>query len=167
MSQPAILRRNVLTRDTAHLLIQIAERDLHNTQILLKAREIIRHVYPRDYLSQSIACLYWVRQHVTFVKDPEGIELVLGPAQLLKLIERYGRFAEDCDSQSALLYTLLRAIGHRPALSFVGYSKSSKIDHVFVEDPLFGEDLALDPILPAPFVHKALKKIAWKETLTR
>lgn len=164
--QPKILRRLVRTRDTAKILIYLAEEAISAPPILYKAREITRQLAPNDHLSEALACLYWVREHVRFARDPDGIELVIGPVELLRLIEQYGSWSEDCDGQNALLYSLLRALGHWPRFSFVSFTGAEKIDHVFTEDLLFGKYVILDPILKDFQVGTMIGLIKRKENLS-
>lgn len=144
----------------------MAEQDLHHPTILYKAREITRYIEHMDKRSEAITCLQWVRQHIRFVRDPDGIEFVIGPLELVNLVAEHGKWSEDCDGQNALLYALLRAIGHSPRFAFVNFSGSDKIDHVYIEDLIGNQYVTLDPILPDYQVGWMLSLIVWKETLS-
>ncbi len=163
---PQVRRQQVLTRDTGRLLLLMAEEDLHSQKLLYKAREITRLISHMDRRSEAIALLQWMRQHIRFVRAPDGIEFVIGPAELIRLVEEHGSWSEDCDGQCALLYALLRAIGHSPRFAFVSFTGGKKIDHVYIEDLIEEQYVTLDPILPDFQVGKMLNMVQWEETLS-
>jgi hypothetical protein len=165
-SFPPTIRKQVYTRETAVQLLQIAERETHTHPIIYISRLLVRHLQKRHPISEANAILYYVRQHIRYQHDPDGIEVVFGPAEMIRMIQQYGRFSEDCDSQAALVYSLLRAIGHRVRFSCWNFTGSDKIDHISVEDFIGDRWFILDPILEPPEVPLMLKFVKWKETFS-
>ncbi len=53
----------------------------------------------------------WVQSSVTFQDDPNSYERLIAPDLALKTISQYGQIYEDCDSITALMGSLLTALG--------------------------------------------------------
>lgn len=163
---PPIVRQTLYTRQTAIQLLQLAENETQSAKILYTARLIVRELRPHDPVSEANACLWFVRQNIRYQHDPEGIEVVFGPSELLKMIDQYGRFSEDCEAQSTLLYSLLRAIGHVVRFALYNFTGSDKVDHMNVELRIDKVWYMLDPILTPDLVNYMLKLVRWKETIS-
>jgi transglutaminase-like putative cysteine protease len=69
------------------------------------AEEVIRRVYPKDYISELAALYYDVCRRIRYTRDPAEREYVQHP----RLILRYR--VGDCDDQAILLRSALGALG--------------------------------------------------------
>lgn len=70
----------------------------------------------------------WIGDHVAFVRDPRGVELLTAPATLLTTIRTTGSASGDCDDVAILAAALGLAIGMRARFVAVG---RSHFEHVF------------------------------------
>lgn len=94
-----------------------------------KAAQLVRGLSVRDsnarnYLAQANAIFQFVRDHVRYLRDIDGME-TLHPAPWV-LVNRYG----DCDDKTVLSMALARAIGFPVRIVAVGYHGQS-YSHVF------------------------------------
>lgn len=68
-------------------------------------------VAPRDYAGQLAAIRRWVAQHVSFLRDPEGTELLHTPDLLVRSILANGMIHVDCDDVAILASAIGKSIG--------------------------------------------------------
>ena len=102
------------------------------------ALEICAPVAGHDFAGEIQALYSWVRDHITFRRDPLDVERVQTPTNTV----RYG--SGDCDDQSLLLACLLSVMGH--PCQFVVQSQDGQIpDHVYCEALLNHEWIACRP----------------------
>lgn len=148
------------TRETARILLEIAEKAILDPDLHIQARLITSQVESTDR-SKILAVLSWVRRFVRFQSDPYEVELVFSPKRMIELIKKYGYFAEDCDSISCLTYALLKSLGLRTRFACAIFSaENSKLDHVFCQVLLDSNWLAVDPSLPPRMVGVMLSEIS-------
>lgn len=125
------------------------------------AEEVIRLVYPKDYLSELAALYYDVCRRVRYTRDPAEREYVQHPAVVLKYR------SADCDDQAALLRAALGAlglsVGNPIEFVTVGFNPKAPINsrytHVFVRafDAKTGQWVVLDPVA-GPNTQDMLRK---------
>lgn len=72
----------------------------------------------------------WVKQNVTYVKDPDGSEYVISPLRMLDQIASNGRTAGDCDDHVLLLNSLLKSVGLDARPVGVKLYSKTRFDHV-------------------------------------
>jgi transglutaminase-like putative cysteine protease len=87
----------------------------------------------------------WVVNHMTYMADPDGAELVQTPLVLLRQIENKGRAYGDCDDHVVLLGSMLVSIGVPARVAGVKLGNSPVFNHVVVEVPVNGSWKVLDP----------------------
>ena len=108
-------KMRVLTRDAKKAL-----------SIRMKAVSLVSHLAQKDFKSEVRAIHAFVRDHIRYVKDVSGVELLHTPEKLLEIGQG------DCDDKSMLVAALLESIGHQTR--FVAISNApSKFCHVYVE----------------------------------
>ncbi len=98
------------------------------------AEDIIREVSPKDYLSECLACRYWVNQHVDYTRDPAHVEWIRDPQALIEAMRKSptGRVRADCDEFASLCAALWLALGNTVELVTVGFEAPPAEDsHVF------------------------------------
>jgi len=93
---------------------------------------ILGQVGQNDKAGQIRACNEWVKSHVTYVNDPEGVEYLTSP---LRFIDKYMRGEQlfgDCDCHCLLLGSMLGSLGF--IIRFVGVKMAGTDDfnHVVV-----------------------------------
>ena len=77
----------------------------------------------------------WVVNHMTYLADPDGAELVQTPLVLLRQIEQKGRAYGDCDDHVVLLGSMLVSIGIPARVAGVKLGGSPVFNHVVIEVP--------------------------------
>lgn len=85
------------------------------------ATQIVANVVPTDYLAQIYAIRAYLTEHIQFLRDPSGVELLHTPDLLLSMIAENGAAYVDCDDAAILGGTLAGAIGMRVALVTVAF----------------------------------------------
>lgn len=79
----------------------------------------------------AIALYYWLERSVSFERDPDGIELVRSPLDMLDELDRDGVAFGDCDDLATLAAAIIAAAGYPPVLVTVGTRKPGRFEHVF------------------------------------
>ena len=95
--------------------------------------------------NQLQAIYNWLSRHITFKRDPNGLENVRHPDQLVTEIEEYGNTSGDCDDVATLGAALIRQCGLRPALIVVSVKPSGAYHHVTAAAQLPGGLSVVDP----------------------
>jgi len=97
------------------------------TSILLQANIPSMH-----YVDEALAIGDFVKAHVRYVRDPDDIEYLQDPLDLIKQIEK-GEAQGDCDDMSLLTAALLLSIGHQPKFRAVRYRGAmGNYNHIYV-----------------------------------
>lgn len=87
---------------------------------------------PNDYLGQLYAIREWCAQHVHFLRDPAGVELLHTPEWLLRQIHANGAVYVDCDDAAILAGSLCGAIGMQVALVTVAFlDRGAPFSHIW------------------------------------
>ena len=81
----------------------------------------------RDICSQAVALYEYVRDHIRYIRDVNGIETLTSPDKTMEL------GAGDCDDQSTLLAALAESIGIPARFVVTGYSTPNVYEHVYAE----------------------------------
>jgi hypothetical protein len=120
--QTVSIMQNIARQRSKHQLIRrLAEN------ILLDAKIPSHH-----YLDECMAIGEFVRRHVRYVKDPQGMEQLSDPVLMVKMIQE-GRAVGDCDDISLLIATLLLSVGHHCFFRIVKYKKFfGPYNHIYV-----------------------------------
>lgn len=92
------------------------------------------NVPSHHFVDEALAIGDYVKQKVRYVRDPEGVEYLTDPKDLIKQIQN-GLAQGDCDDMALLIATLLLAIGHEPYFRAVRYQDSfGPYNHIYVVD---------------------------------
>jgi len=98
------------------------------------ALSILRNagINSHDYGREALAIGDFVKNNVTYRRDPEGTEHLIDPLLMIQDIQQ--RRAEgDCDDMSLLIATLLISIGCQPFFRTVRYEgRFGSFNHVYV-----------------------------------
>ncbi len=103
-----------------------------NHLVIQQARNIVRDC-GGDEECESNAIFQWVKSHVTFTKDPDNYERVVTPDIAIRAIKAYGYFAEDCDSITLLLGSLLKAAGMPVKIVMVRTDNNKQYNHMYLK----------------------------------
>jgi hypothetical protein len=111
-----------------------------------------------------------LRAVVRFQRDPDGVELLRHPADVLRDLLAWRSPRIDCDDLALLGASALAVLGYRPALVTVGRRESGRFEHVyfgFIGND--GELVPMDPQEKVPFGEygpKAKRIRVWALTVT-
>jgi len=122
-------------------LVLLYSRDQHVRETALS---LTRDLRPKDWLGEVRALFEYVRDHIRYSRDIQGVETVQIPAVTLDLAQG------DCDDKSTLLAALLASVGHKTRFVAVGYSRPGAYSHVFVEVFVDGAWMPLDATVLQP-----------------
>lgn len=92
---------------------------------------IIANVPVNDFYGQAYAVREWLANHVVFLRDPTGVELLHSPEWLLRTIIADGAAHVDCDDAAILAGALMGAIGWSVELVTVALLDSGQFCHVY------------------------------------
>ncbi len=134
-------------RETMKLMRQLVRTGKKNTIIRMKALSLITKAQQKDWLSEIKALHEFVRDHIRYVKDTRGVEVLHTPEKLLEIGQG------DCDDKSILLASLLESIGH-PTRFIVMSQVKGKFCHVFVETKVKDKWISLETTEPVPMGWK-------------
>lgn len=138
---PAGIRHS---QDTVKKMARLAREDAYTYKMREFLALILRDV-PSKQPRQELETAYkWVRDHVRYRNDPEGMEWVQRPLATLRLL------VGDCDDIAALLKSIAIHLGRGTRLETRGPTEW-KPKHVLVLAQLpSGEWITLDPVLEPP-----------------
>lgn len=84
------------------------------------------------FVDEALAIGDFVKNNVRYVRDPEDIEYLADPVDLIKQMQN-GTAQGDCDDMSLLVATLLLSIGHQPYYRAVRYENViGNYNHIYV-----------------------------------
>lgn len=133
------------TSETLRLMRELVLRYKTDTHLRGVTLGLVRHTRPKDWRGEVKAVFEYVRDHIRYVRDVEGVETLQTPPVTLDLE------AGDCDDKSTLLATMLASIGHQSRFVATGYRQPGDYQHVYVEAAVDGGWLPLDATVAAPF----------------
>jgi transglutaminase-like putative cysteine protease len=74
----------------------------------------------------------WVQDNIDFQDDPDKYERLIAPDLALQTIKQYGKLYEDCDSMTALMGSLLKALGIQVKITMAQTDNSNDLSHVYI-----------------------------------
>lgn len=88
---------------------------------------------PRDDLAHARSIRRYLQEHVWFLSDPRGAELLHEPEFLVAEIRKRGRIGVDCDDAAILGASLGKNIGLRAYFQVVGFldPKTGPYQHIY------------------------------------
>lgn len=125
--------------ETTKAIMRQAMTDMRMPRVHTLARFLVKDLAPTNKhpivgrLSEMAAIDQFIRRTVRYTRDPYQTELVHSPSVMLKRIEEFGKWAEDCESMAGLTLALLLALGHRCRLTIVGFRQPDVFTHIFCE----------------------------------
>lgn len=145
--------------DTVRVMRALVDQYKTDPNIRATAITITQLDPEKQPLPEIHSIFSFVRDHVRYINDVNGVETVTSPDKTLALR------AGDCDDKSVLLATLLESIGYITRFIVTGYSEPGVYEHVYVSVMLpDGSFLPLDSTEPhAPGWEQAAPVAYWAE----
>lgn len=87
-----------------------------------------------NYLDEARAIGDYVKKRVRYVRDPDDIEYLQDPLDLIQQMKN-NEAQGDCDDMALLIASLLLSIGHQPSFGAVRYRNTTgPYNHIYVVD---------------------------------
>jgi hypothetical protein len=119
---------------TINFMIKVARERAGHPIIRHTALKILEYnqIPSQDHAKEALALGDFVKEHVTYRRDPEDVEYLQDPIMLIDQINR-GVATGDCDDMSLLIATLLLATGGKPFFRAVRYDSIwGNYNHIYV-----------------------------------
>ena len=160
-SRPSLLADLPSGAQGTNTTLRLMRRFVHDYKSSGQVREtalaLISGVRQKDWVGEVRAIFDWVRDHIRYTRDINGVETLQTPLVTMELE------AGDCDDKSTLLASLLESIGHPTRFVAAGYQAPNRYSHVYVETRLGTRWVPLDATLidkpmgsipPAPVIAR-------------
>lgn len=122
------------TRAVVQTMAQLARQGAVHPIVRTTAARIVASAQGRDGTSQGRLLRTWLSEHVAFLRDPDGVELLHTPLRLLTMIGAGGTVHVDCDDAAILGAALGKAVGLLSRFVVVGFrSPKAPFQHVWAE----------------------------------
>jgi len=120
----------------------------HSIVVRQMVEEIVRGLWPKDYMSEILAVRNFCTSHLRYVNDPLHIEMVKTPERLVTEIRSWGVAAADCDEIAQLIATMALQLGREAEYVVAGFGAPGDYSHVFtrVKEPKSGTWIVCDPV---------------------
>lgn len=127
------------TYQTLDFMAAIVRRDGADPGIRRLAERLIQHCNGHNFLCEATALFEFVRDRITYRRDPVDVERVQDVRRCLE------SGVGDCDDKAVMLGALLAAIGIKPRFGLLS-NKRDDFSHVFIEASIPGTGwITLDP----------------------
>lgn len=145
----------------------MVQREFMLPVIRLTATEIVGGLGGQDGVEQAHAIREWVETHTEFLRDPDGVEMLHGPAWQVSRILTHQRAYLDCDDVAMLAAALGKAVGLRARFVTVGFvTPKSPFRHVWTELSPRGADAWVDVDVTRPAQGLPFNRITRAFTMT-
>lgn len=103
----------------------VVNAGLRDPLVIETARQIVEDsgASGRDELGKVYAIRDWMENHLSFIPDPLGVELLSTPRYLIERIQKTGMVSGDCDDTAILAAALGKAVGLRAKFRALGFRK--------------------------------------------
>ena len=120
------------TDQTVARMADVIEQSVATPIVRQAATYLVGNLRPSDFLGQIYAIREWCAQHIVFLRDPSGKELLHTPEWMLNRIDQDGAAHVDCDDAAILAGALCGSVGLRVALVTVAFlDKSQPMSHIW------------------------------------
>lgn len=113
---------------------RLVNQSLADPLVIETARSIVENagLQGRDELGKYLAIRDWMEEHLAFMPDPLGVELLSTPRYMLDRIRRTQFVSGDCDDAAILGAALGKAVGLRAKFRALGFvSPRRPFQHVY------------------------------------
>lgn len=138
---PSRLIPNAKMSDTLAAMRRLANEGKKDLEVRRLVEQLNASVAEGDYASELLSIYYWVKQHVRYMRDPAGVEMLKTPRNLLST--RSG----DCDDIATLLAAMFMAAGNTVQFAIASFRAGQPLySHVFVEVMTPHGPVVFDPV---------------------
>lgn len=106
---------------------------------------LMRGIANNDLRAQVRRVVDFVKQNVTYIKDPNDSEYLVSPIVLLENYNEYGHMAGDCDDHVILMNSMLGSVGIASRAAGVKFGGSQEFNHVISAISCCGTTFLVDP----------------------
>lgn len=111
---------------------------------------LMRGVNNNDIRAQVSRVTQFVKDNVTYIRDPEGAEYLISPIRMLQGFLAFGYMMGDCDDHVILLNTMVGSIGIPSKCVGVKFGNASDYNHVISGIQCCGSMQLIDPCAKGP-----------------
>jgi predicted transglutaminase-like cysteine proteinase len=127
--------------DTLKAMSKVAHAGKKDLEVRRLVEKICEGLAEGDYAGEVLAINYWVKQHIRYMRDPDGVEFLKTPRKLLETR------AGDCDDIATLLAAMLMAAGNSVAFTIASFAPGPPaFSHVYVEVATPHGAIVIDPV---------------------
>lgn len=139
------------TDATVRIIRQLIESGKRSLKIRHFAEWILKQyeVAARDRVGEIAAIHDWAKKNIRYVQDPYRVEFVQTPERLL--VTRTG----DCDDFTALVGSLVEAIGYPVDIKVVAKPGRKEFHHVYPVARIGADSVGLDASMPVPLGYES------------
>ena len=132
------------TQATLRAVRHLARADSSTPEIWRLSRVLTQDLLSYDRRAEVGAIHHFVRDGIRYVRDPRGTEAVQSPRTTLRI------GSGDCDDKTALVGSLLTAIGYpvRYVLAKTDPLRPEDFSHIYPETEIGSDWLAIETIIP-------------------
>lgn len=119
---------------TLRKMRQIVNLSLADPVVIEAARAIVEDagVLGRDQLGKYLALRQWQEEHLQFLPDPIGMELLSTPRYMIQRVRQSQFVSGDCDDGAILGAALGKAVGLRAKFRALSFGSTGKpFQHVY------------------------------------
>lgn len=136
-------------RQTLRIMRRLVRQSLAVPIVRAAITSITTFAGSRDVPEQALRIKRFLEDHIRFLPDPIGVELLHTPEWMLREIQRKGIIAVDCDDAAVLGAALAMNAGIRPVFVAESYFfPGSPFQHVYTELPTPAGVVSLDVTKP-------------------
>lgn len=107
-------------------------REFMLPMVRLTATDIVAGLGGVDGVEQAHMIRDWLENHTEFLRDPDGVEMLHGPAWQIQQVRQRGNVQVDCDDVAMLSAALGKSIGLRARFAVVAFD-GGPFRHVWTE----------------------------------
>lgn len=134
-----VVRHTIFSGDlgamqTLRRMRRIVNASLHDALVIETARGIVEDagVLGRDQAGKFLAIRQWMADHLSFVPDPLGVELLSTPRYMLSRIREQQFVSGDCDDAAILGAALGKAVGLPAKFRVLAFGRPQRpFQHVY------------------------------------
>ena len=132
---------------TLQRMRRLVNASLADPLVIEQARSVIENagVLGRDEVGKYFAIRAWMDEHLAFLPDPLGVELLSTPRYMITKIRQAEFVSGDCDDAAILGAALGKAVGLRAKFRALGFvTRARPFQHVYTLLLIRGQWMNLD-----------------------
>jgi len=136
--------------DTMRAMVRAVQGPRGEQSVLVRrmTEDVVREIYPKDYLGEIIAIRQWVATNLRYANDPVHVEYIGDPQRLAEDIQAHGKAVGDCDDIASLIACMALQVGRVAEFVCVGFGAPHEYSHVWtrVLESKSGKWVCCDPV---------------------